>query len=196
VKKLLAALFAVAIGTASQSLLAQGLYLGAGVGQANVDIECDLDISCSADDSDTVFKIFGGWKFTPNWAVELAYVEGGEYTASGTDSSLGTADAKIDVSGFNLAALGILPISEKFSVQGKVGIFFWDQDATANSTVFGSESFSESGNDPMFGVGATWNFSKQFGLLVEYEKFLDVGNKDTTGESDVDVLSASLVFNF
>lgn len=180
----------------STTVLAQKIYVGVGAGQVSADIDCDLDITCSADDSDTGYKIFAGYKFTPNFAIEGAYLDGGEVSASGTDSSLGQASAKIETTGFNIAAVGIYPISKRFSIQGKAGVFLWDQDVSASSSVFGSGSTSESGNAGMFGIGGTFHVNDRFGVLVEWERFLSVGNKDVTGESDVDFLSASLVVTF
>jgi OOP family OmpA-OmpF porin len=195
--KIAAFLFAFGVATVSISAWAQGGYVGVGFGQTSVDLgPCELDISCTSDDSDTAFKIFGGYKFNPNWGIEGAYIDAGELSQSGTDSFLGTASATIEVSGINLAVLGIIPVSERFSLQGKAGLFLWDMDVSFTSSVFGPASLNEGGTSPMFGIGGTFNINKQIGILVEYEKYLDVGEEDITGEEDVDILSASLVFNF
>jgi opacity protein-like surface antigen len=69
-------------------------------------------------------------------------------------------------------------------------------DASATSSVFGSASASETGFDPMFGIGGAYNVTDKLAVRIEYEKFLDVGDESTTGQSDVDLLSASLVFRF
>ncbi|HKQ25592.1 MAG TPA: outer membrane beta-barrel protein [Burkholderiales bacterium] len=175
---------------------AAGGFAGGGFGQTKVDIECDLDITCSSDDSDSGFKIFGGYQFNPNFAFEVGYYDLGEAKLSGTDSFLGSTTATIEASGFNFALVGSIPLGERFELMAKAGIFRWDLDVSATSSVFGSGSDSETGFDPMFGIGAAFNFSKNLGLRVEYEKFLDVGDEDTTGESDVDFLSASIVFRF
>ena len=55
---------------------------------------------------------------------------------------------------------------------------------------------SETGFDPMFGIGGSFNITEKIGVRVEYEKFLDVGDENVTGQSDVDLISASLVFRF
>ena len=186
----------VLVTTFSMSAWGQGAYVGVGVGQASVDIECDLDISCTADDSDTAFKIYGGYKFTPNFAIEGGYVDGGEYKVSGSDSFFGTASATFEASGFNIAAVGIIPLSDRFSLHGKAGIFLWDLDVSVTSSTQGSGSLSESGTDPMFGVGGTFNITQRLGIVVEYEKYLSVGEEDVTGEQDVDVLGVGVVLNF
>jgi len=188
---------AFALGIAFTSMAhAAGGFAGVGFGQTSVDLECDLNISCNADDSDTGFKIFGGYQFNPNFALEVAYLDLGEAKLSGTDSFLGSTTATIEVSGFNFAVVGSFPVGERFELMAKAGLFRWDLDANASSSVFGSGSESETGFDPMFGIGASFNFTSKFGVRVEYEKFLDVGDEDTTGQSDVDLISASLVFRF
>jgi OOP family OmpA-OmpF porin len=188
---------ALALGIASGSMAqAEGGFAGVGFGQTSVDIECSLDISCNADDSDTGVKIFGGYQFNPNVAFEVAYVDLGEAKISGTDSVLGSTTATIEVSGFNFAVIGSFPVGERFNLMGKAGFFRWDLDLNASSSVFGSGSGSETGFDPMFGIGGSFNVTDKFGFRVEYEKFLDVGDEDTTGQSDVDLISASVFFRF
>ena len=175
---------------------AEGGFAGVGFGQTSVDIECDLNITCSADDSDTGFKIFGGYQFNPNFAFEVGYYDLGEAKVSGTDSFLGSTTATIEASGFNFALVGSIPLGERFELMAKAGIFRWEMDVSATSSIFGSGSENETGFDPMFGIGGAFNFTKNLGVRVEYEKFLDVGDEDTTGQSDVDFLSASLIFRF
>jgi len=175
---------------------AEGGFAGVGFGQTSVDIECDLNITCSADDSDTGFKIFGGYQFNPNFAVEVGYYDLGEAKISGTDSFLGSTTGTFEASGFNVAVVGSLPLGERFELMAKAGIFRWDLDFNVSSSVFGSGSASETGFGPMFGIGGAFNFTKNLGVRVEYEKFLDMGDEDTTGQSDVDFLSASLIFRF
>ena len=175
---------------------AEGGFAGVGFGNTSVDIECDLDITCNADDSDTGFKIFGGYQFNPNFAFEVAYVDLGEAKITGTDSVLGSTTATVEASGFNFAVVGSFPVGERFELMAKAGFFRWDLDLNASSSVFGSGSESETGFDPMFGIGGSFNITNNFGLRVEYEKFLDVGDEDTTGQSDVNLISASLVFRF
>jgi hypothetical protein len=47
----------------------------------------------------------------------------------------------------------------------------------------------------MFGFGASFDIGKTAAVRIEWERFMDVGESDT-GQSDVDLLSASLVFRF
>jgi len=188
------------LGLAAKPSMAQAenWYAGASVGQskADIDLTCDLDISCSKDEDDTGFKIFGGYEFNPNGAIEFGYVDLGKFKASGKDSFLGNASLDWEPSGFTFAVVGTLPIGQNFGLTGKVGIFFWDMDLHARSSVFGSGSDSDSGTDLTYGLGLKYDFSKTFGMRAEWERFQDVGDSNTTGQSDIDLFSVGVVFKF
>lgn len=160
-------------------VLAQA-YIGAGAGMTTIDF-CDEfaapGVSC--DDGDTGLKIFGGYKFSPNLAVEGAWVDLGDVTLS---SGIGSASVGTD--GLEVAAVGIWPINPKWNVFGKLGLYMWDASV---STGFGS--VSEDGTDLMFGFGGTWNFAERISLRAEWERF------DLDGE-DADFLSVGVQFNF
>jgi OOP family OmpA-OmpF porin len=69
----------------SSAALAQG-YVGAAVGATKFDVDCSGTTTC--DDTDTGGKLFGGFKFTPNWGAELSYFDFGKAKATlGPDSS-------------------------------------------------------------------------------------------------------------
>jgi hypothetical protein len=72
-----------------------------------------------------------------------------------------------------------------------------DFDATASGpggTATASES--ESGVSGLLGAGVSINFGRKIALRAEYERHFDVGDEDTTGTSDIDMFSASMVFRF
>jgi OOP family OmpA-OmpF porin len=176
---------------------AENWYAGASAGQSKAkDIVCDLDITCSSDDTDTGWKIYGGYQFHPNGAIEFGYVDLGKFEGSGTDSFLGNVSVDYKASGFTAALVGSLPIGQNFGLMGKLGMFHWDVDVNASSSVFGSGSDSSSGTDLTYGLGLKYDFSKTVGVRAEWERFQDVGDENTTGQSDVDLLSVGVVFKF
>ena len=113
---------------------AENWYGGASVGQSKAkDIgTCDLDITCSSDDTDTGWKIYGGYQFHPNGAIEIGYVDLGKFTASGTDSFLGAVSADWKANGFTAALVGSLPVGQNFGLMGKLGLFHWNLDANVS----------------------------------------------------------------
>lgn len=180
----------------SAATAAEGWYGGVSFGQSKADINCDLDVTCSADDKDTGWKLLFGNQFTKNFGVEFGYVDLGEFKVNGIDTVDGTVDTKYAASGFNLAAVGSMPVSNAISLIGKLGLFRWDLDASGTSSILGSASTSKSGTDLMYGIGASIGMGKNTDVRVEWEVFKDIGDKDVTGESDIDLLSVGLVFRF
>jgi OOP family OmpA-OmpF porin len=198
----------IAISSIAQ---AEGWYGGVGFGNSKIkdDTFCsdasslfDPGSSCSSDDTDTGWKVFIGNQFNKNAAIEFGYIDLGKSTGSVSGTVLGipaTANADGEAKGFNLALVGSLPVSNEFSVLGRIGLFRWDVDVSASANVGGfpgSASDSASGTDLTFGVGAQYDFSKSAGVRVEWETFQDVGDQDSTGQSDIELLSLSLVFRF
>jgi OmpA-OmpF porin, OOP family len=166
----------------------QGFYAGAGAGQMSVDSDADLDgTSLSFDDSDTAFRIFGGWQFNENFGIEAGYVDGGK--ASETIDVDGTdVDVDIEVTGVDLMLRGVLPIGDSFFAFAQVGGIFWDADFTASA---GGESISDSdsGEDLAYGAGMGFNFGENAGVRAEYMLY-DVS------DADVDSILVSFFWKF
>src|SRR5918999_616226 len=96
-------------------------YVGGALGQAQVDIDCTGATSC--DEKDTSWKIFGGYQFNRNLAIELGYINFGEATASGPTPPFGTTSVKFESTAFELVGVGSMPIADRFSIFGKLGLY-------------------------------------------------------------------------
>src|SRR5690554_4822033 len=100
----------------------EGFYLGTAIGQAklkNDTLDWLDDLGASTDDKDTAFKLFAGYQFNPNFAVEASYVDFGDFTASGmlTDGfNIASGNVEGSIDGFGFALVGRLPIDAGFSV--------------------------------------------------------------------------------
>jgi OOP family OmpA-OmpF porin len=157
-----------------------GFYAGLSFGQSSADVDCSGLAQC--DDSDTAWKILGGYRFNRNLAAELGYTDLGEVSAGDGGANTITAEA----TAFELVAVGSWPVSNEFSVYGKVGVFRWDVDATGTGMFAGSES--DSGTDLTFGVGVQYDFTKQLGVRGEWQRY--------AADEDIDVISIGVVFRF
>jgi hypothetical protein len=131
-----------------------GFYVGAGIGASDLS-------SGGFSGNDFAFKVFGGYDFMKYVGVEAAYMDGG----SPSDHGVG-----VDVSGWDLAVRGILPLGDRGEVFAKVGWVWWDLKADG----FGSDS----GNDLMYGVGGGFRFTDQFGMRAEWER-MDIEHTDS-----------------
>jgi len=169
----------------------RGFYAGGHFGQASYANTCDelggSGVTC--DDSDTGWRILGGYQMNRHFALELAYTDLGEVSASGPG---GTASA--EASAFEVVAVGTLPLADRFALYGKAGFYRGDVDARAD-TVLVSGSASESNTDLTFGAGVRFDFSERAAVRLEWQRYPDMGGDDT-GEDDVDLLSVGIIFRF
>lgn len=182
------------------SMAQEGGYLGLGAGITRVDIDAndwnDGSItSGSVDDSDTGFKLFGGYKANENFAFEVAYVNLGETTFSGESdgSSIlfcpGAVDGSAEVTTFSFMGVGMLPVNRNLSLHGKFGMHLWDADVAMSDTCY-RYSGNDDGTDLMFGFGATFYAADQFGVRLEWERYTEIF------EVDVDFISLSGLVRF
>lgn len=147
-------------------------YFGASVGQSEVDVP--------GYDEPTSYKIFGGLR-EDSIGVELAYIDIGEFKISGPGGT-----GSIDVFGIELSAVGFLPVGDNFDLLGKIGLFYWEVDATLNNAPFGSND----GTDLAIGFGGQFKATDNLALRAEYQIFNDVD------DSDIDMISVGISFNF
>jgi OmpA-OmpF porin, OOP family len=153
-------------------------YIGFGIGQSKFKGACDgVGPGVTCDDADTAGKIFGGYQFSKNFDIELGYADLGQAKAGGS-----TFEAK----GVELAGVGMLPIGERFSLLARGGLFHWKVDTTGSANA--------SGTDLTYGFGLRFDFNRDFSIRGEWQRYKDVGDLNTTGQADVDVIGVSLVY--
>lgn len=162
-------------------------FVGASIGQSTLDVSCPAASAC--DDTDTAWKIYGGLEVNEFISMEVGYVDLGEATITGTTT--GSAE----VNGMTIAVVGTYAIAPSFTLIGRGGMNILNLEV--NETTGGVPS-NDGDTDVAWslGVGAQYNLNKSVGFRVEYERFFDVGDADTTGEADVDLISAGVVFKF
>ena len=165
-------------------------YLGLSLGQSKLDesITEGLITSGTVDSKDTAFKLFGGYQFHRHVAIELAYVNLGEASYSGDFLGTPVTGGSVKASGFNVAGVGILPLTEEFSLFAKLGLFAWE--AKASDTTGGVPfSATADGADVSFGLGASYAFTRQFSVRAEWERF-------KLESADADLISVGVLYRF
>jgi len=188
--------FAVALLAAAGALFsAQSLaqvYVGFSAGRSDVDesmvIPGLIDPGGRVDGKDGAFKLFGGYQFNPNFALEAALVDLGDVSYSGTFAGAPVTGGRIQNSGINLSAVGVVPLGERFVVFGKAGMFLWYSEArdVTGGFLFYSE---EDGADLSVGLGASVALGQRVSLRAEWERF-DMSN------TDVDLVTVGFAFRF
>ena len=199
--RLLAAALLVLAGlvAASGTSAQPGFYIGASGGKSDFDndIATGLITSGTVDTQSSGFKIFGGYQFNDYFGLDIAYVDLGKATYSGSYYGVPVTGGKVEVWGLNLSAVGTYPFNSTFAVFGKVGLFVWE--ANAKDTT-GGIPFSDTvgGGDFSFGVGLSVRFTKNLSARIEWERFglsgSDYYNSYDLGSADL--LSAGIVYKF
>lgn len=193
---LLVACGALAATSAHAQVEGSGAYFGLSAGQVMLQDYCENEPGlavASCDDEDTGYRIFGGYKFNRNFALEGAYVNLGSYPASG--SFLGTPfSVDVEITGLTAQAVGMIPMGDHFTLIGRAGTIFWNVDSSAQVLGF-TGSASDDGVDLALGIGGQFNFTRNFGLRADFDLYPSLGSDDT-GEEDVTMVSVGLVFSF
>jgi OOP family OmpA-OmpF porin len=150
----------------AQDINLSGGYIGASVGMTDYSIdECIGD----CDKTDIGGKIFGGWMFTPYIGAEVSYNSFGK--AKINVPVLGTSvNAEAKSSGFGAFLVGQYPV-ENFRLFGKLGFGWLDNEVNVTVPGFGAGDQSDSSTEFAWGLGATYMFTKNFGVRGEYENF-------------------------
>jgi OOP family OmpA-OmpF porin len=141
----------------------KGGYVGIGAGEAKTEIDEFID------ENDTAYKIFGGWSFNRYIAAEVGYFDGGNPT-----STVGTQRLQVDADGFYAAAIGSLPLGDRFSLFARLGYAFYEATASLQAPGI-ALSESDEDEDLLYGIGATAQFTDAFGVRLELES-IDVSD--------------------
>lgn len=150
-----------------------GLYIGGSLGKSDIDDEIAIPhfiTSGTVDGKSSGFKIFGGVQFNPYFGLDLAFVDLGKASYSGSYFGTPVTGGTAEVWGFNVSAVGTVPINEGFAVFGRIGLFAWE--AKARDTTGGFPfSATENGGDFSWGLGLSYGFTKNISARVEWERF-------------------------
>ena len=177
----------------SQASFAQdmGWYVGATVGQSKFKDSCNDLGGATCDDKDTAFRILGGYQLNRNFAAEVGYSQLGKAKASVPGASI---EQKASV--WELVGIAALPIGNAFSVYGKGGVYHGELKDTFNSTAFGSAEEKTTNTALTYGAGVRFDFLRNLALRAEYQRYKDLGDPNSTGETDIEVLSLGLLWKF
>jgi OOP family OmpA-OmpF porin len=133
----------------------RGWYLGAEAGQADF-----------AGEHDTAFKLLGGYRVNRHLAAEGAYAW--LFDKNGAEASA-----------FEVTALGFVPLAERFSAFGRLGL----ANAYIEAPVLDSEKVQLT-----YGFGLQYDLTPALGIRGQWQRY------DT--DEELDLLSIGLVWRF
>ncbi len=184
-----------------------GWIAGLNVGQSRAKIDDDRitsslsgaglgTTSISNDSTDYAYKLFGGYQFNKNFALEAGFFDLGQFGYTATTSPLGTLSGNIRLKGVNLDLVGILPLADQFSVFGRLGMqYARAKDSFTTSGAVAALTNPDPSKDALnykAGVGVQYDFTKSVGLRVEAESYRV---NDAIGNlGNINLYSVGLVF--
>lgn len=149
------------------------------------------------DDTDNAYRLFLGYQFNRNVGLEASFFNLGKFNYQATTSNGGTLNGQTKIQGGGLDVVGALPISENWSLLGRIG----GQYAKTRNVFSGTGATFTSDPSPSarqfnykVGAGLQYTVSPHFLLRGEAEQYR---TRDGIGGNDrVQVFSLSMVFPF
>lgn len=122
-------------------------YFGGSIGAPRWDVD-----GAGGSHSGAGLKLYGGWSFTPNVALEAGVLDLGKYSRSG---------ASVRGDGLFLDAVGTMPLEGPWSLIGRLGV--------VNSKVK-VPGDSDRGTGIRFGLGGQYQLNTNVALRAEWER--------------------------
>ena len=142
-------LVAVALAAGSLGAIAapeSGFYAGASIGAPQYP---DSVNGISGEGSAVSGKVFGGYQLTPNFALEAGIAALGDVSQMNGQSEF-------------LDAVGILPLNDKWSLLGRLGVAHVNLDTSLGN---------DSGNGMKAGLGVQYSLTRNVALRGEWERY-------------------------
>jgi OmpA-OmpF porin, OOP family len=133
-------------------------YVGGGIGISDFR-GCPDNASCDA--SDQAYKVYAGYRFSRQIAVEAGYSDLGKTTATAGDFVTQTKPR-----GITAHVVGLWPLTERFSLLGRLGVIYGDSKVTGTAP-----TRNEKGTELAWGVGAQFDLMPDVGVRLEWERF-------------------------
>jgi opacity protein-like surface antigen len=144
----------------------------------------------------SAFRLFGGYQFNPNWAMELGYLSSSSFTMRQSDS-FGTVDSDMKLSGLELS--GVYKFTD--AVPGlflKAGVTRFKAKGSTRDTAAGTgvvtiDNGSVSGSGFLYGIGYEAPLSGQLSGRIGYTRYQKVAGES---EANVNAVYLGLKYNF
>ncbi|WP_234030382.1 OmpA family protein [Undibacterium sp. 14-3-2] len=183
-------------------------YIGAGIGRSKATIDKDrltrslsengaTNVLFNGSDRDDAYKLMLGKQMNRYFAIEGGYFDLGKFGFDATAMPAGSLNGSASFRGLNLDLVGQLPLSERFSLLGRIGGNY----TKANVHFTGNRLFAvtdpnptETKLNPKIGVGLEYKLTEALAVRGEVERYRV--NDAVHNRGDIDFYSVSLVYKF
>jgi OOP family OmpA-OmpF porin len=193
---------------AQESWVNTGMYVGVGAGESQAKIDNArisqgllgaglVTDSLSEDNKGNAYKAYIGLPINPFWAVEAGYFDLGRFGFTANTTPAGSLNGTARIKGLNLDLVGTLPITDRWSLLGRVGAAYAETKDVFSSTgaaVVTNPSPSKRQTNVKFGFGTQYAFTPALTMRLEAERYRV---NDAVGQrGDVDMVTLGLVYRF
>ncbi len=182
-------------------------YGGVSIGSSRTDINASgvtegllpgvNALTTTTDKKDTAYKLFGGYQFNRNIALEGGYFNLGKHSFTANTSPAGTLAGETKVHGVNLDLVGTMPLTQRFSAQARIGAqHAWSRSNFSGTGAAAGVATSSKHNDTNLkvGLGVQYEITPAVWVRADVERYRI---KDAIGNrNNVTVASVSLVIPF
>jgi OOP family OmpA-OmpF porin len=194
----------VMLSNASAIESVNGLYLGAQGGWGNIHQQALDGDSATNADTGIAGRLFAGFKFNQNFALESGYTKFSNMNTSATSTTglvTDSATATIKSYALDLVVKGILPLQNGLDLYGKIGGAYLNEVGNASETLSGP-GFSITGTGqktadaiyPTYGAGVSYTFNPNLTGDVSWMHIQKIGDNDFLGNTDF--VGVGLTYNF
>jgi OOP family OmpA-OmpF porin len=162
-KVVLASLMTVAMGGAFAQV-----YVGGAVGRTNLDGDCSGTTACDNDGNG--YKLYAGYKFTPNLAVEAGYADFGKATATVYSWTYGYLRPEIKSTAPFVVGVVRGNFTPSLAGVARLGLASVDTKVETTQVSTGiKQSDSKTEAQAMFGLALEYGFTKNFKGTVDLD---------------------------
>jgi OOP family OmpA-OmpF porin len=185
-----------------------GMYGGASTGQSRTKLDdarirSELAIvqpttNFSADDRDGGYKFFLGYSINPGFAIEAGVFDLGRFNYAAVSPLPATSTGSMRIRGGALDLVGTIPVNDRFSVLGRIGLNHAKNTFTYGTTDPVGQPAPASGykfeTNPKIGLGLQYDLSDTIAMRGEWERFRI--NNGAGARKDFNFYSVGLVVRF
>lgn len=158
------------VSAASLAMLAASasaqVYVGGNFGATHLNV--DATGTTSHDDSGTGYKLFGGYSFNPNVAVELGYIDFGKAKATSYSQYVGILNSEVKSSGAYFAAALRGNLSHDFTGVARLGLVSMKSkiDVARGSAGYTSSATGDEAR-ALLGLALEYSITKNFKVSAD-----------------------------
>ncbi|MDM0006539.1 outer membrane beta-barrel protein [Variovorax sp. J22G73] len=149
-------------------------YAGGAIGRSSFSLSSGNGVPVpwggeKASKAGTAFKLYGGYRFTPNFGVEAGYARLGrvsQWTSAYGISTLQSGSGQAVYA----AATARLPLGDAFAVNGRLGVAY-GRISGGDNWATGNQRFSGGSTGLMAGFGAEYRVTQNLAITADYDYF-------------------------